>query len=127
MRACLDAAAQCIFVGFAGIILRDGDPRPDRRTLVVAMVAVMMTMIMVAMIVVMVVMMIVPVVGMVMMMIVPRRGRRIGAPFRVERRLDRHDTRAERRQQRLDGTVGRCPQPIWQHLHRHVPVAQMPG
>ena len=54
-------------------------------------------------------------------------GRRVGAAFRLERRVDRNELRAEALQQRLDRRIALEPQPPLQHLHRHVTVAEMPG
>ncbi len=84
---------------------------------VVVMMVVAVTMVMVVMIVTVV----------VVMMLVAVRRRGIGASLRLERRLDGDDLGAEAFEQSLDRRVALEPQPAFQHLHRNMAVAEMPG
>ena len=61
------------------------------------------------------------------MLKVPMRRHRIGAAFRIERRLDDDDLGAEPRQKRFDRRVPAQPQPIGEDLYRHMAVAEIPG
>ena len=80
---------------------------------------------MVVIMVVIVAMTMMVVIVVVVMMLVRRR--RIGAALGLERRVDGNDLGAEASQQRLDRRIALEPQPTLQHLHRHMPVAEMPG
>src|SRR5262245_14160450 len=83
----------------------------------VRVVMVMMTMIMRMVVAVTMVM--------VMVLVAARSG--VGAAFRIERRLDRREPCAERAKHRLERGVAPQAQAIGQDLHRHVPIAEMPG
>jgi len=65
------------------------------------------------------------VVAMIMMVIM--RLRIVGAAFGLERRVDRDHLGAERCEQFFDRRIALHPQPLLQDLHRHMPVAEMPG
>ena len=101
-------------------------------TMIVMMVMVAMIM-MVMMIAVTVVMVVVMGVRMIMTgvavllmrMSVRRAG--IGATFRIERRLDLHDTRAEPFHHRLDDVIPADAQGLRHDLRRQMTVAEMPG
>ena len=77
----------------------------------------------------MVVVIVTTMVVMLVVVVLVAGGRRhdVGAPFGVERRLDRRQTRTETIQHRLDGGVTAQPQAVGKHLDRNVPVAEMPG
>ena len=99
---------------------------------VIMMMVVAMPMVMaviVFVIVGMIVMVTVSVVVLVIMVMVVRftGRRRVGSAFRLERRLDRDDLGAKPLQQCLDRRVRPQPQPLFQDLHRHVAVAEVPG
>ena len=51
----------------------------------------------------------------------------VGAAFRVERRLDMGDRRAEPGQHRLDDVIAADQQPVAGELGRQVAIAEMPG
>jgi len=61
----------------------------------------------------------------VVMMIV--RLRVVSSAFGLERRVDRDHLGAERRKQLFNRRIALHPQPLLQDLHRHMPVAEMPG
>jgi hypothetical protein len=86
-------------------------------TVIVAMIMVMMVMVMV--IVAMVV------VGMAVMLMTG--GGLVGAAFGLERRFDRGNLGAQAFEQRFDCRISLQSQPAFQHLHRHMAVAEMPG
>lgn len=98
-----------------------------RRVIVVGMVVVRMIVLRVLaviMIVVGVIMMRVIVPGMIMAGL----GRlRVGTAFRIERRLDLNDFRAEPLQHRLDDVIAADPQALCHQLRRQVAVAEMPS
>jgi hypothetical protein len=89
-------------------------------------VMAVVVMMVVAVIVVMVMIVIVAVMMVVVTMAV-LLGHLVGAAFRLERRVDYGDLRAEALQQRLDRRIAGKPQPALQNLNRNVPVAEMPG
>jgi hypothetical protein len=98
---------------------------------VVVMVAVIITVrvVMIVVVTIVVMLMTVIVAMRVMMMIVMMMlaDGRVSATFRLERRLDRHDLGPKVLQQLFNRGVGPQPQPPFQDLHWHVPVAEMPG
>lgn len=81
------------------------------------------------MVMVMAVMMIVAMrmIVVVTVMTVGMRMLRVSAALRIERRLDRHQSRAQRFQRCFERAVGPHAQPVGENLHRHVAVAEMPG
>ncbi len=101
--------------------------------MLVVVMMVMAVIIMVVMIMVVIVVMVVTVcmvVAGVMRMVIMsvamcRAG--IGAAFRIERRLDLHDARAEPLYHCLDHVVAADAQPLWHELGRQMTVAEMPG
>ena len=114
---------------------------------VVGMIVIMPVM-MVGMIAMLVIMMIMPVIGMIVAVMgvivgvrvgvvavmsmlgrmrVRRLGLDVGAALRVERRLDRHDARAQSFRHVLDHRIAADAQSLRGQLGRQVPVAEMPG
>jgi hypothetical protein len=55
------------------------------------------------------------------------RLRRIGTAFRLERRFDLDEPGAEAREQCLDRRIALESELAFQHLHRHMTVAEMPS
>jgi len=105
-----------------------------RATVLVALVrvGVAVPMIVPVLVVMTIVGMVVIVTVAVVVMVVPAlmtiRGRvRIGATFGFERRFDRDQTAAEVLQHGLDRRIAPQPQLAVENLHRHVPIAEMPG
>lgn len=92
--------------------------------IVVIMAMVMVVMMIMVMMIMIMMIVIVPVIVAVVMMLLHRR---IGAPFGIERRLDRHDFGAKTREQRLDRGIAPHAQTIGEELDRNVAVAEMPG
>jgi len=95
---------------------------------------IVMVVMMIAMIVMMIVTMIM-IVAMcmimtgvtVLLMRMPVRRAGIGATFRIERRLDLDDARAESLHHRLDDVILPDAERLWHDLRRQMPVAEMPG
>jgi len=111
--------------------------------IVVAMfVVVMVITVMIVITVVIVIMMVVAMIMIVVMTMIVRRmilpGMRvrgfrrmcmagIGAAFRIERRLDLDDARAQPFHHRLDDVIPANAQPFWHDLRRQMTIAEMPG
>src|SRR6187401_2271704 len=74
-------------------------------------------------------MMMVMVMAVVMMIVVilDMRVVRVGAPLRVERRLDRREPSPQPFQQGFEYRIGPHAQSIGKNLYRHVSIAKMPG
>ena len=96
--------------------------------LVVMMVVIVMTAVIVTAVIIMVMMAVVAMImlGVIVATVIVRR-LRIGATFRVERRLNLDDPRAESLHHRLDDVISADAQAFWHDLGRQVAVAQMPG
>ena len=75
----------------------------------------------------MIVMMIVAMMVIMFVMALRMAGLGIGAAFRIERRLDLDDARAETLDHRLDHVVTADAQALGHDLGRQMPVAEMPG
>ena len=75
----------------------------------------------------MMVVVVVIVIVMVVRVIVPVRVMRISAAFGIERRFNRCQPRAQTLQHRLERAVRPHAQAVGKNLHRHVPVAEVPG
>lgn len=99
------------------------------RVIVVMMVMIMVMVMVVPVVVVMVIVMVfMPrMIVAVMMIVMMLRRHRIGPALGLERRVDGDDLGAQPFQQRFDGRIALEAEPPLQNLHRHVPVAQMPG
>ena len=89
------------------------------RVIMVVITAMVMVVIMIVVMVVVAMIM-----AVIMMMIMARvRARAV----RLERRGERRELRRDAGEQRLDLGIGPHPQPVGEDLHRHMPVAEMPG
>jgi hypothetical protein len=93
---------------------------------VVVVVAAMLVMVMLVMTMVMVVAVIMRAMIMRVMVLGMRMGSGIGTAFRIERRLDLDNARAEPGHHRLDDVVAADPQALRHDLGRQMAVAEMP-
>ena len=94
---------------------------------VMMLVVTMLVVVMVIMIAMIVRRMIVPCVMSVGFMRVAMAGTGIGASFRIERRLDLDDARAQSLDHRFDDMIAADAQALGHDLRRQMPVAEMPG
>jgi hypothetical protein len=92
---------------------------------VVRVMIVIVTVVAVMIVIVMIMIMAVRIVTMIMP--VDRRGRYVGAAFRIERRLDLDDAGAEPARHVFDHVISADAQALLQQFGRQVTIAQMPG